>query len=88
MAGASDPVGSGLIQSLALPGGNITGISNLSIDLSPKLVEMLLRIAPKLSRIAILVKPTNQSHATVAASLQAAAQSVNLEIGAVEAATA
>src|SRR5262245_41692555 len=37
MGGASDPVGSGLIQSLALPGGNITGVSNLSIDLSPKL---------------------------------------------------
>jgi putative ABC transport system substrate-binding protein len=88
MGGASDPVGSGLIQSLALPGGNITGVSNLSTDLSPKLVEMLLSVAPKLSRVAILVNPTNQSHAQVAASLQAAAQSVNLEIGAVEAATA
>jgi len=87
MGGASDPVGSGFIQSLALPGGNITGLSNLSTDLSPKLVEMLLRVAPKLSRVAILVNPTNQSHASVAASLQAAAQSVNLEIGAVEAAT-
>src|SRR5215510_3911494 len=88
MGGASDPVGSGLIQSLALPGGNITGASNLSIDLSPKLVEMLLSIARKLSRVAILVNPTNPSHAPVAASLQAAGQRVNLEIGAVEAATA
>src|SRR5262245_7724626 len=87
MGGASDPVGSGLIQSLVLPGGNITGVSNLSTDLSPKLIEMLLSIAPKLSRDAILVKPTNLSHAPVAASLQAAAESVNLEIGAVEAAT-
>src|SRR5215470_14556281 len=88
MAGASDPVGSGFVQSFLLPGGNITGVSNLSVDLSPKLVEMLLSIAPKLSRVAILVNPTNPSHAPVAASLQAAAQSVNLEIGAVEAATA
>ena len=88
MAGASDPVGSGFVQSFVLPGGNITGVSNLSIDLSPKLVEMLLSIAPKLSRVAILVNPTNQSHAPVAASLQAAAQSVNLEIRAVEAETA
>jgi putative ABC transport system substrate-binding protein len=88
MASASDPVGSGLIQSLALPGGNITGLSNLSTDLSPKLVEMLLSIAPKLSRVAVLVNPTNPSHAPVATSLQAAAQSVNLEIGVVEAATA
>src|SRR5262245_6158835 len=85
MGGASDPVGSGLIQSLVLPGGNITGVSNLSTDLSPKLVELLLSIAPKLSRVAILVNPTNLSHAPVAASLQA--ESVNLEIGAVEAAT-
>jgi putative ABC transport system substrate-binding protein len=88
MAGASDPVGSGFVQSFLLPGGNITGVSNLSIDLSPKLVEMLLSIAPKLSRVAILVNPTNPSHAPVAASLQAAGQRVNLEIGAVEAATA
>jgi ABC-type uncharacterized transport system substrate-binding protein len=88
MGGASDPVGSGFVQSLVLPGGNITGLSNLSTDLSPKLVEMLLSITPKLSRVAILVNPTNQSHASVAASLQAAAESVNLEIGAVEATTA
>ena len=88
MAGASDPVGSGFVQSFLLPGGNITGVSNLSVDLSPKLVEMLLSIAPKLSRVAILVNPTNPSHAPVAASLQAAGQRVNLEIGAVEAATA
>jgi len=69
MGGASDPVGSGLIQSLALPGGNITGLSNLSTDFRPKLVQMLVSIAPKLSRVAILVNPTNQSHAPVAASL-------------------
>jgi len=49
---------------------------------------MLLSIVPKLSRVAILVNPTNRSHAPVAASLEAAARSVNLEIGAVEAATA
>src|SRR5262245_116603 len=88
MAGASDPVGSGFVQSFVLPGGNITGVSNLSIDLSPKLVEILRSIAPKLSRVAILVNPTNPSHAPVAASLQTAGQRVNLEIETVEAATA
>jgi putative tryptophan/tyrosine transport system substrate-binding protein len=75
------------VQGLARPGGNITGLSNLSTDLSPKLMEMLRSIAPKLSRVAILVNPTNQSHAPVVASLRAAAQGVNLEIGTVEAAT-
>jgi putative ABC transport system substrate-binding protein len=87
MGTASDPVGSGFVQSLASPGGNITGLSNLSTDLSSKLMEMLRSIAPKLARVAILVNPTNQSHALVAASLQAAAQSVDLKIATVEAAT-
>jgi putative ABC transport system substrate-binding protein len=50
-------------------------------------MEMLRSIGPKVSRVAILVNPTNQSHAPVAASLQGAARSVSLEIGAVEAAT-
>jgi putative tryptophan/tyrosine transport system substrate-binding protein len=87
MATTNDPIGSGFVQGLARPGGNITGLSNLSTDLSPKLMEMLRSIAPKLSRVAILVNPTNQSHAPVVASLRAAAQGVNLEIGTVEAAT-
>jgi putative tryptophan/tyrosine transport system substrate-binding protein len=87
MATTNDPIGSGFVEGLARPGGNITGLSNLSTDLSPKLMEMLRSIAPKLSRVAILVNPTNQSHAPVVASLRAAAQGVNLEIGTVEAAT-
>ena len=87
MATTNDPIGSGFVQGLARPGGNITGLSNLSTDLSPKLTEMLRSIAPKLSRVAILVNPTNQSHAPVVASLRGAAQAVNLEIGTVEAAT-
>jgi ABC-type uncharacterized transport system substrate-binding protein len=87
MATTNDPIGSGFVQGLARPGGNITGLSNLSTDLSPKLMEMLRSIAPKLSHVAILVNPTNQSHAPVVASLRAAAHGVNLEIGTVEAAT-
>src|SRR5262249_23131604 len=76
-----------LTVSPLLPCRHMSCLSNLSTGLSPKIVAMLLRIAPKLSRVAILVNPTNLSHAPVAASLQAAAESVNLEIGAVEAAT-
>src|SRR5262249_39418657 len=53
MATTNDPIGSGFVQGLARPGGNITGLSNLSTDLSPKLTEMLRSIAPKLSRVAI-----------------------------------
>jgi putative ABC transport system substrate-binding protein len=88
MGTISDPVGSGFVQSLARPGGNITGLSNLNTDLSPKLVEMLRSVAPKLSRVAILVNPTNQAHAAAAESIEIAAQRFDLKTVLVEAPTA
>jgi putative ABC transport system substrate-binding protein len=52
--GAGDPVSTGLINSLARPGGNITGISDVSAELTPKRMELLKQIAPALKRVAIL----------------------------------
>jgi putative tryptophan/tyrosine transport system substrate-binding protein len=83
MATANDPVGSGLVESLARPGGNTTGLSNLSTDLSPKLVELLLAIAPTVSRFAMLVNPKNATHAVILDSLKAAAATIR--VGAVPA---
>ena len=57
----SDPVGSGFVQSLARPGGNITGASNVSVEIHGKQLEMLRSISPKLSRLALLFNPTNNS---------------------------
>jgi putative ABC transport system substrate-binding protein len=54
----SDPVGYGLVKSLAHPGGNITGISLLLGDYSPKLLELLLAVQPKRSRVGILLSPS------------------------------
>lgn len=54
----SDPVGYGLVKSLAHPGLNITGISNLLGDHGPKLLELILAVQPKLSRVAILLSPS------------------------------
>jgi putative ABC transport system substrate-binding protein len=54
MAQDSDPVGTGFVASLARPGGNITGLSNLSPDLSGKRLELLKEIVPKFSRVAVL----------------------------------
>jgi putative tryptophan/tyrosine transport system substrate-binding protein len=51
MNGASDPVAVGLISSLARPGGNITGVADLQVDLIPKRLELLKAAAPKASRI-------------------------------------
>ena len=76
MPTSNDPVGSGFVTSLGRPGGNITGLSNLSSDISPKVVEVLLSVAPKMSRVAILVNPKNSSNAANAINLQIALQGV------------
>jgi ABC-type uncharacterized transport system substrate-binding protein len=58
-----DPVGNGFVASLAQPGGNITGLSSLSSDLSGKRLELLKEILPKLSRVAVLGTSTNTGNA-------------------------
>lgn len=63
MAQDPDPVGNGHIASLARPGGNITGLSSLSADLSGKRVELLKEILPQLSRLAVLGTSTNAGNA-------------------------
>jgi len=62
VAASIDPVGSGIAASLAHPGGNITGLSAIAVDLSRKHLELLAEIIPKLSRVAVLVNPGNSSH--------------------------
>jgi putative tryptophan/tyrosine transport system substrate-binding protein len=54
MTGTSDPVGAGLIASLARPGGNVTGVADLGLDLNAKRLELLKAIAPKAIRVAWL----------------------------------
>jgi putative ABC transport system substrate-binding protein len=80
MGGTGDPVGSGFVKSLARPAGNITGLSNVILDISPKHLEMLHSMVPKLSRVAALVNPSNSSHALILKSLQAAAQRTGVTI--------
>ena len=60
MTGAGgDPVKAGQIESLARPGGNVTGITNLSSELSGKRLELLKEAVPKLARVAVLYDPAN-----------------------------
>jgi len=59
---SGDPVGDGLVASLARPGGNITGLATVSPELVGKQLEMLKAIAPKASRIAVLKNPTTPGH--------------------------
>ena len=71
---ASDAVGMGLVESLARPGGNVTGLSLMAIDLSGKRLELLKEAVPSLSRVALLVefstpKETIKLHQTAAQAL-------------------
>jgi putative ABC transport system substrate-binding protein len=59
----ADPVGNGFVASLARPGGNITGLSSLSPELSGKRLELLKEILPKLSRVAVLGTSTSPANA-------------------------
>ena len=69
----ADPVGNGFVVSLARPGGNITGLSTLSPELSGKRLELLKDIVPKLSRVAVLGTSTNPSNAQALRETQPAA---------------
>jgi putative ABC transport system substrate-binding protein len=80
VANAGDPVGTGLVKTLARPGGNVTGVSLLLVETTAKEVEMLLMMAPKTSRIAALWNPGNQSNPQIIASLQAAVRKVNVDL--------
>ena len=62
MVRVGDPVGSGFVASLARPGGNITGLSNISVDASSKYLELLRAAVPRLSRVTVLVNPANPIH--------------------------
>jgi putative tryptophan/tyrosine transport system substrate-binding protein len=62
MTTINDPVGAGLIASLARPGGNTTGIANLTEDLTPKVLDLVHVAVPKASDIAILFNPANPSN--------------------------
>ena len=61
MVPVTDPVGSGFVKSLARPGGNLTGVANLSIDISAKSVELLHDLVPRARRIGILHMPDRKS---------------------------
>ena len=59
MGAGADPVEAGLVESLARPGGNVTGITNLARELGGKRLELLKEAVPKLARVAVLYDPAN-----------------------------
>jgi putative ABC transport system substrate-binding protein len=79
-AGVGDPVGTGLVASLARPGGNITGLSGQNPDLASKRVEMLRDVIPGLRRLAIMANVGNPSSVLEMGEAQAAARKLGLEV--------
>jgi len=79
-ATAADPVGTGVVASLAQPGGNVTGLSSQTTDLAGKRIELLREVVPGLRRLAILANPDNSYVASEVREIQAAARTLALEV--------
>ena len=79
-AATGDPVGTGVIASLARPGGNVTGLSLQSADLAGKRLGLLREVVPGLTRLAILASAVNPNAALEIREVQAAARTLGLEV--------
>jgi putative tryptophan/tyrosine transport system substrate-binding protein len=86
MATSADPLGSGFVASLARPGGNVTGLSTMSPELSGKRLELLKGVVPGLSRVAFLWNPDVRGAVLDYNQTEGAARSLGLQLQSVEAA--
>jgi putative ABC transport system substrate-binding protein len=84
MGASNDPVGAGLVKSLARPGGNVTGMTILSPELSAKRLELLTQLLPRVSRIAVLYNPAFPGSRLDLQQTQAAGRALRLTLQAVE----
>jgi ABC-type uncharacterized transport system substrate-binding protein len=84
MTGAGDPLGSGLVASLARPGGNVTGMSLMAPDLGGKRLELLKELLPRLARVAVLWNAANPYPAIVFKETQAAGLTLRIEVQSLE----
>jgi putative ABC transport system substrate-binding protein len=80
----ADPVGSGYALSLARPGANITGLTAISFDLAGKRLELIREAVPKVSRVAVLLDPQDESKTVELKEAQAAAKALGLKLLAIE----
>ena len=80
MSNVSDPVGTGLVASLAQPGGNVTGLTNVLSDLGGKQLELLKEVSPKLSRVAAFWDPNNAGNVTWLEEMKVAAGALRITL--------
>jgi len=79
-----DPVGTGLVKSLAKPGGNVTGLTGFGSDLGGKRLEILKELVPRLARVAVLMNPTVPDKVLEWEHMQAAARELKVDVISVE----
>jgi len=77
---SSDPVQAGLVPNLNQPGGNVTGVSQLNVEVGPKRLELVHELLPAIKVVALVVNPANPQGETVSRSTQAAAAGLGLEV--------
>ena len=80
-----DPLATGIVASYARPGGNVTGVTTVSTELSGKRLELLKEVVPNVSRVAVLFNPTNVGYPYALKETEAAAQSLALQLQTLEA---
>jgi ABC-type uncharacterized transport system substrate-binding protein len=76
----ADPVQIGLVSSLNHPGGNVTGVTQLGVEVGPKLLELLHEAVPSAAIMALLVNPANPNTATESRTVQEAAQRLGVQV--------
>jgi len=84
---ASDPVQVGLVASMSRPGGNVTGVTQLNVEVMPKLLELAHELVSTATSIAVLVNPTNPNTETQLRDLQAAARILGVQLHVLSAST-
>ena len=87
MVGVGDPVGSGFIASLARPGGNITGLTSISVDLSAKLMELFVELVPGMKRVGVVRNANNPSLTMALRETEDAVRKLNMQVQVVNAQT-
>jgi putative tryptophan/tyrosine transport system substrate-binding protein len=80
IVGVADPVGVGIVQSLAKPGGNITGITNIVAELTGKRMALLKQIVPSASKVAVLINPDDPNAPFQMRNAEAAARDLKIEL--------
>jgi ABC-type uncharacterized transport system substrate-binding protein len=78
--GGADPVADGFVQSLAHPGGNFTGFTTLETSVGAKLLELLKEVAPRVTRVAVLINPDNPGSRRLSESAASAAQKLRADV--------